>query len=451
MRPGRRHGALALASYALVACGSVERARETDVAPARAEPGDGAPAEPARRWHGSLDTRAVARSTSGDRDLDLYQVLALDLGRREDRWSAHLTARAAWDADGRSPEFPSLPDTQGRALDGQLYSAYAKGRELGALEELVLGRHFLYDTPVVLWLDGASARTRPRGERRWTTGAFAGVPVHAYESSSGGDLAFGLYQEAHPGPSTRLRADWMHLADERAGFDGDEDLVGLSAQHDPSERLRLEGRTSWLEGDARDLSLAASWSDPGRALAVQASWYRLLESQAAHVLELDPFFGTLSTLHPYDQARLIASKDLREHLHLSGGADVRRLVDQDDVGPFNHDFARVFATATFDELLPGRAVLSLTGEAWNGEGADLETWGADVSRKWGRSSASLGSAWSLYDFDPLAGSERERVRTYYANLRVRWSDAATLGLRYELDRAEGGDFHTLRGGATWRF
>jgi hypothetical protein len=440
---GRESGAGAAGSISAESKGGVAAPQE-DVAEDR---------PPARWVRGSLDTRVVARSTSGDRDFDVFEVLSLDFGSEGGRgWTGHFDGRIAWDADGASPSFPSLADAEGDALDGQIYTAYARRAEIGPMAEVVLGRQLLYDTPVVVWLDGVAGRTAPRGSRSWITGVYGGVPVHAYEASSSGDVVFGLFEEVEALERLRLRADWVHLEDERSGFEGTDDLYALSAQYDPSEALRLEAEHTRVDSEARDVTVAASWSLPEEQVSLQGTWYRLLEPQRARVLELDPFFDQLLTLEPYEQARLVASKDFGATVHLDGGLDVRRVLDEADVGPFNHDFERWFATATFDALLPAELVLALTGEVWDGDDTGLETWGADLSRGWGeRWDASAGSFYALYKFDPFAGSERDDVRTYYAALSYRPSAATITSLRYELEREDTGDFHTLRWGMSWRF
>jgi len=415
-------------------------------------PDEPAPSSPPAWARGRIDTRIVARRSDGDEDLDLFSVLSLDLGQPRDAWSGHVSARAAWDADGRSREFPSLADADGRPVSSQVYDAYVRTRGLGFVEELTLGRQFLYDTPIVAWFDGIELHTTERGARRWRTGFYAGVPVHPIDSDATGDLLVGLFEQVRARDDLRLRADWLHVQDQRLNFDGHDDLFSVSAQYDPRPEFRAEAAYSRLGGEDRDVRVQASWTDYEAGWTLNASWRRLLERQTQRALELDPFFDTLFQLEPYDQARVLFAKDLGDTTHLDLGVDVRRLIDGGVEGAFNHEFERYFATTTFDELLPAGVVLALTGEVWDGSTADFETWGVDLSKRWAkRWDASLGSSYSLFKFDPLDGSECEDVRTYYASARCKLNTATTLSLRAEFEDNAVGDFGSLRGGATWRF
>jgi hypothetical protein len=182
----------------------------------------------------------------------------------------------------------------------------------------------------------------------------------------------------------------------------------------------------------------------------------LLEEQQSLSLELDPFFEQLMTLFPFDETRLSASKNLGDHVQLLGGIDYRHVSDANDVGEFNHDFDREYLTTTFDEMLPGALTLSLTGEVWNGDDSDFQTWGFDLSRRWKRGkitafNASVGSFYSLFKFDPFAGSEKDDVRTYYTALRYRIDESRSMQLRYEHEDQDLGDFDLVRWGMTWHF
>jgi hypothetical protein len=276
--------------------------------------------------------------------------------------------------------------------------------------------------------------------------------VHAFESPVGDDRIAGFFQEAWPARSLRVRADWMHVEDQRVQADESDDLLGLGVFHDAGGRLRWETRYTRLDGQDRDVTLGASWYDLARRWTLQATFHRLLEAQTSRALELDPFFDTLFTLFPYDELRISTSKALGERMQVQGGVDVRRVRDEADVGEFNHDYERVFVTGALDRVLPWACTLSLTGETWNDDSTSIDTWGVDLSRRWEkRFEASLGSSYALFKFDPFAGSEREDVRTYYASARYRPSAATSFQLRFEHEDGDAEDFDTLRGGWTWRF
>jgi hypothetical protein len=421
-------------------------------------PSDVPAPEPSPAWiRGTLQSRFIQRWTADDSDLDLYEVLALDFGdEQNDAWTGHTTARLAWDLDGPSSLYGSLEDTEDGPVDVQLYDAYAETHDRGAWSDIRLGRQFLYDTPAVMWFDGAFAQTKEYGGPRWTTGVYGGATVHEWESAHSGDWVGGLFGEVHATKWTKLRADWLHVEDETLLAAHQNDLLGLALFHDEGGRLRWDARYSRLEDNDRDASVGATWFDVDRGFTFQATHYRLLQAQQSLALELDPFFNQLLTLYPYDETRLNATKSIGAHVQLLGGIDYRHVADSADQGPYNHDFDREFLTTTFDKLLPGELTVSLTGEVWNGDDSDIQTWGADLSRQWKTSSkrlveVNLGSFYSLFKFDPFAGSESENVRTYYTSLRYRMSDTHTLLLRYEHEDQDIGNFDSLRWGWSWRF
>ena len=147
----------------------------------------------------------------------------------------------------------------------------------------------------------------------------------------------------------------------------------------------------------------------------------------------------------------MASKGFGATFRLQAGFDVREVADEDDVGEFNHDFTREWLTASLTDVLPGRIALSLTGEVWNSDTDDIQTWGADLSRDLGsKARLALGSYYSLYKTDLQAVEEREDVRTYYVRLRTRNETGWSWDVRYEFEDSTA-HYSTLKLGATWRF
>ncbi len=372
-----------------------------------------------------------------------------------DRWTGHFSARAAWDVDGgsaRGSAFASLADTGGGDVNAFVYDAYADVQRVGPLSHVRVGRQFDYDTPIVAWFDGALAEFAEFGKQRVTGGVFGGVPVHPYDASSRGDSLVGAWVAFHPWVATSLRADWMHVEDERSGLGLSNDLFGLAASEQVSERLRWNARYTRLEDRDRDFELSADWFDAKDAFSWRASWHRLLAEQQEHALELDPFFDQLLTLFPYDDLRFSTSKDFSAKFDAALGFDLRNVRDSNDVGPFNRDYQRVYATATITDVLPASLVLALTGERWHSSDSSVDTLGFDLSRRFDKTvDASLGSFFTLYLFDPFFGGERDDVRTYYLALRWRKSSSLSFEARYELEDADLGDFQLVRLGATWHF
>jgi hypothetical protein len=412
------------------------------------------PAAAESKLHGSLSSAWRGRWGGDEHDNDLRELLTLDYGDAEsDRWTARFTGMLSGDLDGDGEDlFFELNDTLDGGVDGRIYDAFAEGHDLGPLETLRLGRQSLWDAPVFVWFDGVSAQTEERGSESLQVGAWGGLPVHPFESSSSGDLVGGLYAQARPWEAGRVRVDWMHLEDEQSSGEQSNDLLALGLWQGIGERLQVQGGYTHLDGESRDVNLRATWTHPEQDFQVQASYYGLLEGQADLALEIDPYFETLGELFPYSQARLMASKRFNERVGLQAGLDLRRVDDAADVGMFNRDFERGFATVTLEDVLPAGLVLAMTGEIWDGNGSKIDTWGADLSRVFGEDfMGSVGSAYALYKSDLFATTESEDVRTWYLRLRWKAGPSTNWDVRYDAEDTDLDWFHTLRVAMTWRF
>src|SRR5689334_2370478 len=101
----RRHRSpLVAIACVIAACSSVPRSQDeaaaSGTAPTPAPPSPGSPGPKVRVV---ADTRVVERFDRDENDLDLFHVLSVDLGEAaSDRWTAHASARSAWDIDGRN-------------------------------------------------------------------------------------------------------------------------------------------------------------------------------------------------------------------------------------------------------------------------------------------------------------------------------------------------------------
>src|SRR5688572_13545881 len=407
--------------------------------------------------HGSLSARFRARSNGDDHDQDLGAVLALDIADPAAPWiSGHFQARADADIDGEDGTFGELSDTYDSDIVSKLYLAYAEIALDKQPEQspgtLRLGRQSDPRLPEVLRLDGVSYTTRPLGESEVELGAYGGLPVHLYESSSDGDLAYGTFAEGRPWDGGRARVDWMHLDDELKLGDQRDDLLALGLWQDVAQGLRFEGAYSHLEGDPRDLRLRGFFDSPSSQTIVRLGYFQLLETQTAHATELDPFFEALQEYFPYRQASMNIAQALGEHATLDVGLDVRRLVDSGDEGEFNREWNRYYATATWSDLVAEGLALSVTVDRWDDDDRDVSSLGADFS--WdsdGRWTASLGTYYSLYKYQFLEFDERDDVRTYYARAGYDLSASVDLELLYEFEDDDSDTYNTLRVGSVWRF
>lgn len=440
--------ALASAAGAVLAaaCGAVQPAPgEGDVAPSPVS--------------AVLATSYRGRWGDGEHDHDLTEVAIVDVGdRAEDPWTFHALGSVVADLDG-APDagddfaFYSLADTYDHRVTGRLHHAYAEAHGLDGIALFRAGRQLVYDTPETLHFDGVRVDGAPRGERAWRAGAYGGVPTLPYESSRAGDFVLGAFAEMAPTRTTSLRADWMHVKDGDQLGDDTDDLVALAGRWRPDPRVTFEASHSRLVEVPRDYELGLRAFDAESDVVVEASWYELLETQKELAVPLDPFYATLFEHHPYKEAGLTVSKGLGDAWFVQGGAEVRRVGAQGDVGPTNREWSRWFATSTWEDLLPAGVSLAVTAEAWDGAGDRYETWGVDLSRELPELGAGwdvdAGSYYSLFKWSYELGEEYQDVRTWYAGLRRRFSERLAWRVRYELEQNDLDDFHTLRVGMTW--
>lgn len=460
---------LALGGRALAAPqeDSAEHPEASPVAPAEAAAPvlAGAQAESGPGWldrltalpvHGSLSTWFRGRWTPDDADADVRAALYLDVGDAEKNdYTAHLSALLYLDLDGqeigRSPFF-DITNTYDDALTGRLYEAYVDANKVDGLAIARVGRQQIYRTPELAWFDGAYVETEELTEHRLSFGAYGGIPVHVFESSPSGDALFGMYAAGRPWKGGRLRFDWMHFQDENLFGDHDTDLFDLGWWQTLGEALALEGEWGWIDDSSRDVRVMATYYDQDTDLKLQASYYELLNTQKDLALEVDPFYGVLLDLFPYYQTRFLVSKSLRDWIFLEGGFDIRRVTDQGDVGEFNRDFERYYAVTTFQDVAKQGFDVSVTGEVWNSDDSDVQTWGADVTKQIDeRWDASVGTYYSLYKYDYFLVDERNNVRTYYVKMGYDPTKSLSIDMRYEFEDDEFEDYQTVRLGVSWRF
>lgn len=430
-------------------------------APAEVAKATASDAQTESAFSGFLSERYRARWTSKDEDHDLWTVLSLDWKDRKTPWiRGHALARAAADLDGRDSSagfaFDSLSDTYDHAVEARLYDAYVELTPPDSKVTLKLGRQFDWQTPEFVRFDGAQFRVTASGPRAFAAGVYAGVPVHLDDPSRGSDSVFGAFAEVRPWAKGRVRADWMHLDDERLFGESRDQLVAASVWHTFSPRWNADVHWSRLEGEDRDASANASYLSENGKTGVRLRYYELFHTRNAQALELDPFSSVLQELFPYRQASIALTRRISEHLDGELGLEARRVRDDDDVGEFNRDFERGYATLAWRDALARGLTLSLTGDRWSGGGdgddRDLSSLNADAtyerSKDW---RASLGTTYALYKYDLFSDSERDDVRTWYGRLRWKATDALSLDFLYEYEDDDTDAFHTARVGALWRF
>jgi hypothetical protein len=403
---------------------------------------------------GSLSSRLRARWAGNDHDLDLYEVLALDYVSDEHPWlSAHFFGSGFADLDGNSgPQFQSLADTYAGDVQGKLYEAYADIRPADSLVEARIGRQIDYLTPDFAFFDGVRVQTRDDGKREWLAGAYAGIPVYQYESSPQGDSLVGTFVEARPWEGGRARLDWMHFGDEYMNMSNVDDLYGAGVWQSIGTQASLEAQYTRLESVSRDLRLAVQARPSNSDLFVRATYYELFQPQVDQALALDPFSNALQQYEPFRRADVVVSSSLGEHTTLELGLEARRVTHSSDVGEFNRDWERYYATASLADVLHAGLTLALTLDDWNGDDRDIGTWGVaatqQIDKTW---EVSGGTYYSLYKYDLNFNTERDDVRTFYVSTRWKKSEHLSFDLLYDYEDDDFDQYNVLTGGAIWSF
>jgi hypothetical protein len=404
---------------------------------------------------GVLATRYRYRSNSTD-DHDLWSTLSLQAGNAKDHAvTGHFLAWANLDLDGMPggfDPFRDINDAYSKDVTGRLYEAFADFHKVDELDVLRLGRQPLYDTPEYVTFDGVRVETRPQGEKAWRLGAYGGIPVHHFESSSSGDAVVGTYVDLRPWEGGRARLDYMYLEDQTRLGDQRNDLLGARLWQSVGRQLRLEGAYSMLEGESRDVLARAMWFDVVRDLVLRLSYYQLLEPQGHLVNELDPFFDSLFELRPYYEVQGLVSKGFWERYRAELGVHLRRMRETQDEGEFNREFDRFFLRFVVADFLTDGLVLALTADLYDAGEDEFTTLSADLARRWSeRWRAAIGTFYALYRFDFFEGRERRDVRVYFLDLGYDASKRTRVGARYEYEDDEEDDYHVLKVGVSWRF
>jgi hypothetical protein len=422
------------------------------------QPESSGPKADAERFpiHGLLVSRYEGRFTGGVHDHDLVETLSLELGdKTKNPVTGFVMAEGLADLDGNGSDpngtFHSLADTYDGAVTARLYHAYADLHVSETFETLRVGRQMIVDTPVTVYFDGARVETKELGKQRFRFGAYGGIPVETYAPGAGEEM-LGFYGETRPWRGGRIRADWIHSADEGSFGARENDLFGIGGSQSFGKSLRFDLEHTRLESEARDLRVRGTYYAEDSDLVLQASFFELLQTQKDFAVPFDPFYATLLDLFPYTEVGFLASKSLGPHFDVQTGLDLRRVTDAQDVGTYNHDFDRFFATTDVRGLLPASLDLSLTGEVWDSTTNHVETYGAGLTRKFGATlEAGVGTYYAMYKYDLFQQRELDDVRTWYLSFDWKRSVSVRFDLRYEFEDDPDAEYHSVRLGATWRF
>jgi len=417
--------------------------------------------------HGFYSIGSRLRFTGDENDLDSYSYLSLDVGDPYRHWlTAHVFARS-WTNVHRRREgryiFRGIDRTYGRTAeirDGdktyevrrntRLYFGYIDIHRLKHIKRIRIGRQLIFDAPEVTYFDGGSLRT---GEFKMLKSlefcVYGGVPVHQYESSASGDSLLGCLAQGKPWSGGKVQVSFMRVEDRTESGECENDHLAASVWQNIGERVSIHARYARLSDSDGDITARVTFVESLSDLSIQASYYQLFEEEADFAIDFDPYHSSLKELRPFWHARLLVHKGFGEHLLAEAGFEFRRLKDRHDESAFNHEFRRYFVTLSLADLPIDGLYLTLNGDCWDTRGpsgSDNWTVGGDIDYRIGQKfRASLGTAYSLYEYDHHTEKERDDVRTYYAGVKFWPIEMLMLGLSYDLEDDDMELYHTLNG------
>jgi hypothetical protein len=413
--------------------------------------------------HGRLDLRYVFRTASGDStehreyDQDATQDLFIEGGKGS--WLRFEgSGRVHEDLDGqpRRSVFHDIYDTYGDWAHAYLYTAFAEVLDQGPLARARGGRQY-YAEGVDVRFDGGLVETRPLGDAVAFT-AYGGLPVHLYEASRSQDWLAGGAAELTAIPKTRVRADYVHIADYRPDLDQasavdgvfrldrfQEDYYQLLVTHQLSKEIRLRGQASTFGGRATRLEGEVFARVEEIELSSRAKYTAQLGAYRDLAIDQSPLADVLGAYEPYHELYFDVRKGLLDHFTVGGGLAIRELAYQADEGPFNHEFKRFFGLADVTDWPWQGLAVSFLGEWYRSDVADRTFQASvDVSQELGRFIVGAGTSYALFKFDEFFLEERERVRTTFASVEWRPVKWIRPRISYSYEDDDKDRYHVLR-------
>ncbi len=434
--------------FALVLC-----LQQESPLPAREVIGPREP-NPLEQVEGSLSMKYRARWTGGQSDSDLYEFLQLRIGDpAKDPFTLSSSSRFAEDLDGHqhgagySP-FASLDDAYARRSTARLYTLYGDLNQPLPGLQLRGGRQVLDELPEAIPMDGGTIRFTGQ----WLSlGAFGGVPVNLFESSTRGDAMYGGWLEVDPWRRALFRVEELHIRDENLFGLFDNNLLGLSAEQGFGD-FRAQARYTNLQGENRDVTgrLTGTFADLGLILNAQVTY--LFAHEEALSYALDPYSTFLMAIEPYVEWTVRASQALGAAFGVDLVATQRKFVRGSEDATYNHEFVHASVTPhASDWPIPGLSI-ALSADYWRSTGNDYWTSGADLSIKiHPLVTIGAGTSYALYSIDALTGEEHDRVRTLYGSLRWKFPPHSVLDLRITQERNSIDTFYAFEVGARHDF
>jgi hypothetical protein len=237
----------------------------------------------------------------------------------------------------------------------------------------------------------------------------------------------------------------MHVEDEYLSTTSDDDLIGVRFDQRIGRGLFVNAFVNIIEFDtARNIGTHASWSDPEQDLNLTLRYTALASDENRRSIDLDYYTEILATYFAYDQYDASIHKGLGDTLYLEGGAQWRELRSDGNEGLLNHEFRRYHATVGLDAWPFAGSDASATFELWDSGEDRFTTIGGDFSHEFDEDwSASVGTLFELFRYDPIRGSESEDVQVSYLKTTYHLANNQRLRARLEIEDGDVDDFVTF--------
>jgi hypothetical protein len=413
-----------------------------------------------------VDGRRGHRSASTRQDWDITSDLEAHLAPPSRSWSADLHVRGTADVDGRRPSeepgiYNGIQETFSGDVQPFLYRASIERnleQDLGIAEltGFRLGRQYRTEGDF-LWFDGLELSGRlPVSTGANITGAvFGGVPVRLFESATdawlgGGALTLGLGQ-------ARVGLEAYHVENrDRLGFLRKDNVGRVSLAAPIGTAARVDAVARAIDDDEYDGRARLTVNLP-RGIQLRGDYRIQGEDRGPHASELDAASLVMgraigASRRAFQEYGADVMVPLGDHLSVDVGGASRQTEGPLDVNNIN--FERYFAAISLSNLEIGtHAVdISVTGEAYETVLDWTRALSGDIAVKLTPNlKASVGSSYALYQYDYIAQTVRQNVRTGTA--RLVWNAKKNLRLegRYDLEDDDFRLHHYVRAGFRYDF
>ncbi|MGR3318687.1 MAG: hypothetical protein ACUZ8O_09420 [Candidatus Anammoxibacter sp.] len=435
-------------------------------------------------------------------DQDLFQNLSLSLGDSEkDRVTWHFFGTFREDIDDSSNRtrkeifrrliFPRTPlkrnpivsnspffsvdDSIKDGFVARPYEFYADIKDVSLFKNIRAGRQYIREVEN-LHFDGLKMEFEDFKGIRFST--FAGVPVHFFETSGGGDFLLGSSVEFQPAKGSRVKLNYTYVNDDNNDIgSNDDNLFEFHLRQNIKEWWNIFADFSMIDQTARDVEIRSNWIFPAIDLYVNVSIFKQLSVLEDFTTEFDDFNTITGDYFPYTEYSINVNKGMWEHFNIGIGFNIRELNNESDEGQFNHEFGHYYATLSAHDFPIEGLSISVTGNVYDTDDDEIRSLGFDVRQKVGKKlTLGVGTFFSLFKRDVLAlpqrdpiapftfGAvrrfsrfdssfefERDSVRTLFLNARYDFNKKWKINIDYEFERDNQESFHTIETALKYRF